>query len=287
MAARDPARSSAPPPSRSDEEFEEVTLADIVRVLHQRKIVLGSVFLVCMLVGVAFTAFATPQYESQATMIPLEHRDIISNWLDSRRAAGLVVEEMGDRVNSALYPDRWDSQAQAWTGEEPTTQEAGAELAKHVTIEEGSSGVGGTDQRFLAVTVQLSDPVLARLVAEAYVETLDDLRPRLENITRQEAFNRYYEGDNEQQAQRRAEVTAENKDYWIMLDEPLTGEQVSPNAVLNLSLAGVLGLFLGVFGAFFANWIQQFRAETRSVEFPNEESGREPPPGRQPERSDG
>ncbi len=265
MAARDPQRDqrSSPPP---EPEYEEITLADIVQVLHRRKIVLISIFLVTILAGIAVTAFSEPEYESEATMIPLEHQDIIHNWLASRNSAELVVDRVGDPVTSQLYPDRWNEQQGAWEDEPPTSEQAAARLVQHVTVTE-------QEDRFLRLTVTFNDPQLTQTVASAYLETLDDLRAHLEDITRQEAFDRYYDGTNEQQAQNRAETTAQQKDYWIMLDRPLTGDQTSPNPTLNIALAATLGIMLGIFSAFLLEWVQNYRTEMRNVDVPSDEQG--------------
>jgi len=242
-----------------------VTLADIVRVLYQRKLLIGGVFLACLLVGVGATAFSSTTYESEATMIPLEHSDIISNWLSSRHAGELVVEDMGQRLYPVLYPEKWSPQTESFEGQEPTLRESGAAVSGKVSVERN-------EDRFLVITVTTSDPQLSRDVAKSYMNTLEDLRPRLENITRQEAFNEYYNGDNEQEAQRRAETTAEQTDYWIILDRPLAGNAQGPNLTLNLALAGVLGTMLGVFSAFGANWLSNFRAELDEVDAPDRSS---------------
>ncbi|MBW3583349.1 MAG: hypothetical protein KY455_09655 [Euryarchaeota archaeon] len=250
-------------------EYKEVTLADIVKVLHRRKLVLGTVFLVVLLAGVGVTALTTPMYESKASIIPLAHQDIIKNWLDSRNAAELVTDDLGEPLVRALFPDRWDAERRAWDGNEPSREDAGRALKESVTVAARTTGVRGETERYLEVTVTLSDPLLARDVAAAYIESLQVLRPNLENITRQDAFDRYYDGSNEQEAQNRAEVTAKQMDYWLMLDRASTPQDpVSPNVTLNIALAVVLGLVLGVFTVFFTEWLSNYRAQNRSLDLP-------------------
>lgn len=268
----DAGRSSGGGPAPEPETYTEVTLADIVKILHRRKLVLGVTFLVVLLAGVAVTATTAPEYESKATIIPLEHRDIIKNWLDSRLAAELVVDALGEPLLIELYPDRWDEGSGSWEETRPGRERAAARLMEQVTITTRDSGTRATEERFLQVAVQMGDPVVARDVAESYIGTLERLRPDLENITRQEAFDRYYDGSNEQAAQSRAEVTAKQLDYWLALDAASMPEDpVSPNVKLNIALSVVLGLVLGVFLVFFVEWLSNYRAQNRALEVPDED----------------
>lgn len=248
------------------DDYEEITLADIVGTLGRRKVLLGSVFLLVLLGGVAFTVFTPPEYESTTTIVPLEHGDIIKNWLDARHAGELVAEDLGDPLISKLFPDRWNAGAQAWNGEPPTLEDAGRELAEATRV---SYDQRANAERFLSLTVTLGDPLMARDVANAYIATLDELRPSLEDITRQEAFDQYYDGSNEQEAQNRAEVTAKQLDYWLVLDTANTPQDPSsPNVVLNIALSVVLGLMLAVFAVFFWEWMQNYRAQAKLPEIP-------------------
>ncbi len=249
------------------EEYEEITLADIVRTLGKRKLVLGTVFLLVVLAGVAVTVFTPAEYESTTTLVPLEHGDIIKNWLDSRHAAELVATSLGDPLVSELFPDQWNAASQSWIGEPPALEDVGRALSERTSVEYRLDR--NTNDRFLALTVTMTDPLLARDVANAFVATLNTLRPELEEITQQEAFDQYYDGSNQQEAERRAEVTAKQKDYWLVLDKANTPQdQSSPNVMLNLALSVVLGLMLAVFMVFFVEWMQNYRAEAKPVEVP-------------------
>lgn len=259
---------------------------DIVRVIHRRKLILSVVLVLSILAGVTVTAFTTPVYESTATIVPLEFQDIISNWLESRKAGEVVVTSLGGRVEPALFPDRWDGSSQQWTGARPSAQEAGAKLvADHVEIATSTGTSRSSSERFVRVTVAFPDPVMARDVANAYIGTLNVLRPHLENITRQEAFDKYYDGSNEQAAQQRAEVTARQKAYWLTLDTAsLPSDPVKPNSILNLALASVLGLVLGLFAVFLSEWVSKYRAEIRQVEVPADAEQRPPEGPAQPDK---
>lgn len=246
------------------DEYEEITLADLVGTLGRRKFILGSVFLLVLLGGIAFTVFSPPEYESTTTLVPLEHGDIITNWLDARHAGELVASAMGEPLVSELFPSRWDASSGTWIGDAPTLEDAGRELATATTVNFRDDRAN--ENRFLSLTVRLTDPLLARDVANAYIATLDELRPVLEDITQQEAFDQYYDGSNKQEAEGRAEVTAQQLEYWLVLDTANTPQSpVSPNVALNIALSIVLGLMLGVFSVFFAEWLRNYRAERKDA----------------------
>ncbi len=258
-----------------DEDYKEITLADIVGTLGRRKLVLGSVFILVLLAGVAFTAFTTPEYESKTTIVPLEHGDIIQNWLDSRHAAELVALDMGDPLVSKLFPERWNANAQNWIGEPPTREAAGKALAEATEVSQFTRD--DKQARLLSVTVRMTDPLLAKSVADGFIRTLDVLRPDLEAIVQQEAFDQYYDGSNEQEAQGRAEVKAKQMNYWLVLDTANTPEgPVSPNVVLNIALSVVLGLMLAVFAVFFWEWMANYRLERKTLEVPGEAAAEAP-----------
>lgn len=250
----------------ADEEYQEITLADLVGTIYRRKVVLVSVFLVAVLIGVAITAFATPSYQASATVIPLEHPDIIKNYLESRQAGEDVARDEGNNLLSRLFASRWDDNAGAWLGERPSTAEAGGALAGMISV---SGSIDKESGRFLTITASSDDPALARDVANAFLASLGHLRPTFENITIEQKFEAYYDGQNEQAARARAEQVAKEKAYWLELDTATTpGAPSSPNVTLNIALSVVLGLMLGVFAVFIVEWASNYRAQRRAVEAP-------------------
>lgn len=264
------------PDVHDEADLNEVSLMDIVHVLQKRKIAVGAVFLACVLVGVTLTALTTPLYTSKADVVPLEHTSIIQSWLESRHAGELVAADLGDRLLPSIFPGRWDAANGRWNGEPPSAEEAGAAVKSYVTIDPSKKGT-------LTVSVTMPDPLLARDVADSYVRTLDQLRPHLENITRQASFDKYYDGENELQAQSRAEVTARQMNYWLVLDDAnVPGGPVSPRPLLNVTLAAVLGIVLGVFAAFVLEWFGNYRAGGRPVDVPAEPTPEERRPLNQP-----
>lgn len=243
--------------SASDDEFEEISLVDIVRVLHRRRVVLAAAVVLSLVAGGALTFLTTPVYEAKATLIPLEQGDIIQNWLGSRQAAEFAVQFVGDPLYAALAPDAWDATAASWIGAPLTDRELAQRLAGHVSVDPAS-----TRSTELGVTVSMTDPVLARDVAAAYVASLTALRPQLENITRSALFDKYYDGTNSQEAQARAETAAREKSYWLTFDEPtIPSSPVKPRPVLYMTLAGVLGVMGGVMLVFMLEWVSKYRSE--------------------------
>lgn len=267
-------------------EYQEVTLADLVRTLFRRKLVLASVFLLVLLGGVAYAVFQEPTYESRASIVTLEHGDIIKNWLESRQAGEDVAEAVGDPVVGLLFASRWDPSAEAWDGEPPSRQEAGEALRDLTTIEYTGVRPGLPVDRLLKVTVRHNDPIVTREVADAYVESLQELRPLLINITRDERFERFYQqSGNEQAARAEAEKIAQNREYWRPLDDAATGEQVGPNTTLHIALSVVLALMLSVFAVFFVEWASQYRAERRPLDVPRQDAPKKRAPAIEPGRT--
>ncbi len=253
----------------ADDEYKEITLADLVSTIYRRRLILIAVFMVSVIVGVSITVFATPEYEATATVVPLENADIIKNHLDSRRAGEVVYDMYGDALVSRLFPGQWDADAQSWRGEPPTRIQVGSLIAGMTSVQ--GSQLVEQEERLVTVTVTSSDPVLARDVANAVLDSLQWLRPEFENLTIEQKFETYYQqnGGNAQAARRDAEAVAQSKSYWFILDTATTpGAPSSPNVTLNIALSVVLGLMLGVFSVFVVEWASNYRADRRQVDAP-------------------
>lgn len=250
----------APEPGSSD--FEEISLLDIARVLYRRRIALAIALVLSLVAGGALTVFTQPQFEAEAQVIPLEHAPIIKSWLGSRQAAEFAVAAAGGALNEILFPDDWDAAAGTWSGTPRTPAEVATLLVEEHTELTGGTTTGANANPVLRLTVTLPDAQVAAAVAQAYLDSLATLRPELENITRSDLFDQYYDGTNAQEAQARAERAAREKTYWIVFDSPtVPDEPVRPRPVLNMALATVLGVMLGVFAAFGLEWLSKYRAE--------------------------
>lgn len=256
------------PPKLPESDFDEISLVDIVRVLHRRRAALAISVVLALVAGGAITFFTTPEYEAEATVIPLEHTVIIRNWLQSRQAAEFAVESVGRPLLPVLFPGEWDAAAESWSGVPRSPSEVSLALLEQVTVTGGTTS-GANANPTLTVTVALPDAQVAADVAGAYLSSLDTLRPELENITRSTLFDRYYDGTNAQEAQSRAERAAREKSYWIVFDQPSVPEDpVRPRPVLNMALATVLGVMGGVLVVFGLEWVSRYKAEFTRVEPP-------------------
>jgi len=262
-------QASAPPPAAQQPDFEEISLVDIARVLFRRKIVFVLTVVLALVAGAALTVFTQREYESEAVVIPLEQTDIIKGWLESRQAAEYAQAAVGSDLRAVLYPDDWDAASGQWRGAARSDADVARLLAdEHVDVTGGVT-TGTNRNPALRLTVTLPDAQVAARVAQAYVDSLQTLRPELENITRADLFDKYYDGTNAQEAQARAERAARENSYWIVFDSPAIPEDpVRPRPVLNMALAGVLGVILAVFVVFGLEWLSKYRGEFERVEPP-------------------
>lgn len=249
-------------------EVREVTLADIVRTLWARKWVLLAVFLLAFGAGTAYTFLQTPQYTSTATIVAIEQQDVIQRWLESRPAAEWVAQQLGDPLLSELFPGEWSEASNDWRTTAPGTARQGAEVAKLAAVNVVPP-VSGRVDRTMRIVVTFHDAALAADVANAYVDSLEVIRPQLQNVTESALFAQFYDGQNSADARRQAHEVALERQYWIALDPAYTSsEPSSPNVTLNLALGAVLGLLLGVVAAFTAAWVANYRLSSRPPEAP-------------------
>jgi len=244
------------PDPKWDSDYEEVSLVDIVRVLHRRRMVVGAVIVLSLLAGGAITFFAVPDYEATASMIPLEHEEIISSWLSSRQSASFATTAVAGSLYATLFPNDWDATTGTWIGAPRDLENVALAVSNRVVI--GST----SEDRSLTITVTMPDPLVARDVAQAYLDGLEALRPELENLTKSQLFDKYYDGTNSQEAQRRAETAAVEKAYWLVFDSPtIPSSPVRPRPSLNMAVAGTLGIMGGVFIAFGLDWFDKYRVD--------------------------
>jgi len=249
-------------------DVREVTLADIVRTLWARKWVLLAVFLLTVGAGTAYTFLQTPKYTATATIVAIEQQDVIQRWLESRPAAEWVGAQLGDPLLSQVFPNEWSDASNTWKDVAPGTARQGAEISKLVTINV-IPPVSGRVDRTMRVVVTFTDAALAADVANAYVDSLEVIKPQLQNVTESALFAQFYDGQNAPDARRQAHEVALERQYWIALDPAYTpSDPSSPNVTLNLALSVVLGLLLGVVAAFTAAWISNYRVSGRPPDVP-------------------
>lgn len=244
-------------PDAAVPEVREVTLADLVRVLWGRRYVFLAVFLLVVAGGVAYTVLKTPLYSSRSTIVALEQQDIIQRWLESRQAAEWVSTELGEPLYDELFG-----------GSQPSEERAGRTVAALVGIATIPPVSGRTD-RTMHIDVTFRDASLARDIANAYLDSLEVIRPTLQNVTESALFAQFYDGQNAQDARRQAHEVALEREYWIVVDPAYAAtEPSSPNVRLNIALSVVLGLMLGVLAAFVWQWAANYRLASRAPSVP-------------------
>jgi capsular polysaccharide biosynthesis protein len=249
-------------PDAAVPEVREVTLADLVRVLWGRRYVLMVTFLLVVAGGVAYTVLKTPLYSSRSTIVALEQQDIIQRWLESRQAAEWVAETLGGPLDDELFG-----------GSQPSQERAGRVVAGLVDVVTVPPVTGRTD-RTMNVDVTFHDAGLARDIANAYLGSLEVIRPTLQNVTESALFAQFYDGQNAQDARRQAHEVALEREYWIVVDPAYAAtEPSSPNVQLNIALSVVLGLMLGVLAAFVWQWAANYRLASRAPAAPPPETG--------------
>jgi len=245
------------------DEYTGFSMADAVGVLVRRRAVVLGIVVLSLVAAAATSLLSTPRYTSTATVYPLGQSTLQLEWLSSRTVAGVVLDEHEDALLPLLFPTEWDAASGAWKDEAPTRAEAEAELADHVLVQVGPGGTKGPSRSVLVVMATLPDPDMARVVADAYLDTLPLLRPSLENVTRLDAFrglyNERYNESNVESAQDRADLTVATTMYWIVLDHAGPAELVWPNHVANIVVSAVGGLVIGVAGAGTLEWVARNR----------------------------
>ncbi len=209
---------------------------------------------ICILVAVSFATLRSPNYESRWSIVPIDEGDLIRNWMNSRNVSAMVAASMESRLAPVLFPAAWDAGTGSWRGSGVPLDELADKLRDQVRFRIGAPETQTGVSRFLEVVVSMPDPILARDVAEAYFAALGTLRPVLENITRQEAWDRYYRDQfaegGEEEAKARAEAFAKERIFWITLDTPTTPTRESgPSTPTNLALGLILGALLGSLAA--------------------------------------
>lgn len=245
-------------PDATVPEVREVTLADLVRVLWGRRFVFAAVFLLVVAGGVGYTLLKTPEYTATATLVAIEQQDVIQRWLESRQAGAWVGEELGEPLASSLG-------LPADAGDE----RLGRAVAGLVQVSVVPP-VSGRVDRTMKVTVTHTDAGLGRDVANAYLESLEVIRPTLQNVTESALFAQFYDGQNAQDARRQAHEVALEREYWIVVDPAYAATSPSsPNVQLNVALSVVLGLLLGVVAAFTWQWAANYRVSSRAPDVPS------------------
>jgi hypothetical protein len=269
-----------PPPAT-----DEVELVEVISTLSRRRWVLLGTAALVVAASVGFALVVEPKYQSSARILPLEHAEVVEQWLRSREAAEWVVADASSALTEALGDAARDPSAFSWRGSRvpsgdglaPRLQEATA-----VRVELTERGVAAPIVLLVSVTLP-GPPEASRDAAHAYVRSLEALRPSLEALAAQEAFANHYDGTNEEEARRLAESSARARTFWLSFDEPVTPRApISPSLPVHVALGLLVGVALGTLLALVVDRVSTARSPVvRRQEALEREGDRDaaPPPG--------
>lgn len=228
------------------------SLSSVVTVFWRRKYWFVAGFVPTVLVTLVVAMQTTPVYESEASIIPLDHWEVTVNWLSSRRAAEIAATELDAASNAQLFAQDWSGAS--WVGDPPSIAERAVKIHEIVTIDATRAREGGLIQ----IDVRHPNAAIAQDVASAYLAALGTLESDLRNITRVETLNDYFgrmdsDGPTTEEARRSADEYAAAKQFWLIVDEPMTPQRAIQTApIMAAALALTMGILVGTFLAFGA-----------------------------------
>lgn len=266
MRDETPRSANAPPPSMPGDALPASHAPHaapwpvrLARALDDHRGVAVAGFVVVLLGASVLTLVWTPTFESTAVVIPLDHDQVVYDWLTSRQAAAHVLRSVGDPLRQALA-----AQADANVSDE----------ARLIAALQDSTSIRvfahdeDARPRF-AIGVALESRSLAQRAVAAYLSSLEILRPRLEDVAEAALFERYLVVAAAPDAEQRAAEAAARQEFWLVFDEPsLPLVAVSPNRVLLAGGAIVSALALAVLAALTAQWLSATRAAVRASRDP-------------------
>jgi tyrosine-protein kinase Etk/Wzc len=229
---------------------DEINLLEYWNVIWQRKIMIGSLFTICVIATMIISLLSPKYYKSDAVILPTTSEsgglgaalssiplvgalagaagistpaDKIMVFLKSRTLAEMVIRKFD--LLRVFNEDDWDAAKHAWKDPDnpPLMELAVKKLNQDVTDfkkdKEGS----------VTITVVWKDPKLAADIANYYVSALSEfLNDKSINTTIQ------------------------------VVDRAIPAEKkFKPKIALNMALAGVMSLFIGVFIAFFQEYLSK------------------------------
>lgn len=247
----------------AEEEYQEITLADLVDTLVKRKVIVIVTLLLAVGIGAVLSSTEPVTHVAEASFVPLGSTTIITSYLDSHQAAKDILAAEGDTIRPLLDPDGEMTDAQM------------VEEIREMTRIKWSDPVvqdpEGGDRVLITARVEADDEQVAVAIAEAYLTVLPTIRPFLQEEYEDTRFNFYFARTehlalNVTEARELARGDAERKEFWFIFDEQADVKETGgdSNLKLNLALGVVLGLMLGVFAAFTAEWWSNYRAERRA-----------------------
>lgn len=219
---------------------DEITLIDIIRVLNKYKRLIIGLIIVSLISAFIYSKVSPKEYKATATILPLESStgsltsalgmlggggaspgaSRIIAVMKSKTLAKSVIENLD--LLKVIYKKQWDVLTASWKKEfKPSLENAAASLAGGIEVKNTKEGV-------LSISIAWDDPETAAKIANAYVDKLGDF---INN--------------------RSLGVTFQSVDPAVPPDKPF-----KPKLKLNLLLAGVASLFVGVMLAFSVEYFK-------------------------------
>lgn len=241
---------------------DDIRLVDVVTAIIRRRRVLAACIILGLLVGGGIVLFAPKEYEASAAFVPLAQDPLQKSWLGSRAVAASVVDSFGERLYPEFFGKNWNAETRTLAGGgTPSRDDLAAALQLRVRQKANAA-----DHSY-DIVVKMTDPVLARDVAAAYLASLETIRPQLEALERAALFDGYYNGQgrNLEEARQLAEEGAKAEQYWLVFDQPTI-----PHAPLGLPPSVILiaatasGVLVGLLAVFTVEWFVRYRDELKA-----------------------
>jgi uncharacterized protein involved in exopolysaccharide biosynthesis len=237
----------------NDPQEQDVDILEYWHIIWSRRIMLVLLFTVSVLVTMIAGLLSPKYYRSETVIAPvMPEAGGLAAALSNLPLAGTLVGDSGfqkpaDKIMIVLksrtlaeqvvrkfdllptfYETKWDSEKKAWKDPEkhPFMQDAVMMLLDNVVdLKKSKEGI-------VTISVEWKDPVLAADIANYYVAALTEfIRDKAMNMT------------------------------ILVVDRAVPAERKSrPKIALNMALAGVASLFIGVFIAFFLTSLQKRKA---------------------------
>lgn len=229
---------------------DEINLLDYWKVLWRRKVMLVLLFLVSVLATMAISLQLPKYYKSETVLIasasdsgglgaafssiPLAGAlagavgiqtpaDKLMVFLKSRTIAETVIRKFN--LMKVFYQDDWDEAKKAW--KDPANHPVMEQAVKHLTRD--VANFQKSKEGAITIQIEWKDPKLAAEIANFYVYAL-----------------------NEFMSDKAVNTTVQ------IVDRAIPAEKKSrPKIALNMALAGIMSLFLGVFIAFFLEFLSK------------------------------
>jgi uncharacterized protein involved in exopolysaccharide biosynthesis len=278
-------------------EEDEIDLLELIRILLQAWKTIVGITIVCIGLAVAYSLYAPMVFKAETLLAPATEQDsgvssTLSQFgglaamtgisiprdsnveqtiatLESRKFLAQYIDHKN--ILPVLYEDFWDNESQLWkveiVGSEPTLQ-SGVDVFKSLlSVDVDKNGL-------IILSISWKDPAVAAEWANDLVKQLNEqlrekaitdsqkrvgyLEQELAKTTLQDIRVVLYNLlESEKQKAMLANV---NEDFALeVIDPAVPGLLIKPKRKLIVVLGGVCGVFLGIFGVFFAQFMQKLK----------------------------